>query len=335
MHGWERTQICLLRGGFLSLRSASNFHVSCECFGPGWTGVLSPLVSRRPLTSFASWWHGRRPRLDNGEEPPCNDSHAERCHVCWRSQWPGRRSRGHPLERRPCSAFRSTPGARKGGLEARVDLDRRHPSVLQPVDGIWWLFDRLQGLPQGCGPPPVLHFGGKRGWCVLKSVGDITHGQVWVEVDHFRDVGDVAGVGKDHDYSGDTMMVLRWVALSELLSPSVNDSRSLPLASLPLDADRDRRMVQMWRERHVRRLLRPRRNWWPRTLHRRTEFLQRTSTAGCPCSFSSGCGPLAQRFRNRRAHQILRKPAGARVWVQLATCALCAYGVAGFVWKIA
>ena len=45
------------------------------------------------------------------------------------------------------------------------------------------------------------------------------------------------------------MMVLRWVGLSELLSsPSVNDSLALPLASLSLGADRDRRMVQMLRD---------------------------------------------------------------------------------------
>ena len=46
-------------------------------------------------------------------------------------------------------------------------------------------------------------FRGKGDWCVLETVGDITHGQVWVEADHYLDCEDVAGVGKPHDYSDD------------------------------------------------------------------------------------------------------------------------------------
>ena len=66
---------------------------------------------------------------------------------------------------------------------------------------------------------------------MLKTVGDITHERAWVDADHFRDLEDVAGVGKAHNYSGDVMMVLHQVGLGERLSPSVNDSRALPLAS--------------------------------------------------------------------------------------------------------
>ena len=69
-----------------------------------------------------------------------------------------------------------------------------------------------------------------------------------METDHFRDFEDVAGVGKAHAFSGDKMMVLRWASLGELLSPSVNDSLPLPLASLSLGSDMGRRMNQMWRD---------------------------------------------------------------------------------------
>ena len=59
-----------------------------------------------------------------------------------------------------------------------------------------------------------------------------------MEAHHFRDLEDVAGVGKAHDYSCDIMVFLRWVGLGDVLSLSVDDSRSLPLASFPLGADR-------------------------------------------------------------------------------------------------
>ena len=41
----------------------------------------------------------------------------------------------------------------------------------------------------------------------MKAAGDITHGQLWVQADHFRDLEGVAGVGQAHDLSGDIMMV--------------------------------------------------------------------------------------------------------------------------------
>ena len=126
------------------------------------------------------------------------------------------------------------------------------------VEGIRWSEDRAAELgdvpsrraeetafPLECGSPPVL-CRGKGDWCVLKTVGDITHGQVWVEADHFRDLEDVAGVGKAHDYPGDKNDGFRLGC--ELLSPSVNDSRSIPLASLSPGADRDQRMIQMLRD---------------------------------------------------------------------------------------
>ena len=59
--------------------------------------------------------------------------------------------------------------------------------------------------------------------------------------------GRCAGVGKAHDSSGDIMMVLRCVAPSKLVPPSISDSRALRLALLSRGADRDRRLVQMWR----------------------------------------------------------------------------------------
>ena len=69
-----------------------------------------------------------------------------------------------------------------------------------------------------------------------------------MEADHFRDLEDVAGVGKAHAFSGDRMMVLRWASLGEHMSPSVNDSLPLPLASLSLGSDTGRRVNQMWRD---------------------------------------------------------------------------------------
>ena len=42
-------------------------------------------------------------------------------------------------------------------------------------------------------------------------------------------------------------MVLRCVAPSKLVPPSISDSRALRLALLSRGADRDRRLVQMWR----------------------------------------------------------------------------------------
>ena len=67
-------------------------------------------------------------------------------------------------------------------------------------------------------------------------------------------------------------------------------------------------------QRHVRGLLRSRRIGGF-VLYRRTEFLQRASTAGCLCSFPSGSGPPAQRPRDHRAHNFLSKPACERDWV--------------------
>ena len=50
-------------------------------------------------------------------------------------------------------------------------------------------------------------------------------------------------------------------------------------------------------------------NWWPRSLHRWTDFLQRPSTVGCLYSFSSDSGLPAQRPRDHRVHEFLRQPA--------------------------
>ena len=69
-------------------------------------------------------------------------------------------------------------------IEARADIDRRHSSVAQPTGGLWWLLERLRGLPPECGPPPVL-FRGTGNLCVLKTVGYATRGQMLVEPDRF------------------------------------------------------------------------------------------------------------------------------------------------------
>ena len=62
---------------------------------------------------------------------------------------------------------------------------------------------------------------------------------MWVEADHSRDFEDAEGVGKAHDFSSDTMMVLFWITMSLELFPVVSLSRG---------ADREQRQVQMWRD---------------------------------------------------------------------------------------
>ena len=48
---WEGIQIFLIYDDLVSLPLASKFHASCEWFGLGWKGVLSPMVTsfRRPF----------------------------------------------------------------------------------------------------------------------------------------------------------------------------------------------------------------------------------------------------------------------------------------------
>ena len=54
--------------------------------------------------------------------------------------------------------------------------------------------------------------------------------------------------GTAYDYSGDKVVVLRWVGPGEPPPLSLNDSRVLPLAFLPFEADRARRKFRVWRE---------------------------------------------------------------------------------------
>ena len=56
------------------------------------------------------------------------------------------------------------------------------------------LTDEFWCMPEwGLKPMPFLS---EEIWCVLKTVGDITHGHMWVDADHLRDFEDVAGVEK-------------------------------------------------------------------------------------------------------------------------------------------
>ena len=49
-------------------------------------------------------------------------------------------------------------------IESRSDIDRRHPSVAHPAGGLWWLLERLWGLPPGDGPSPVPSRGKENQW---------------------------------------------------------------------------------------------------------------------------------------------------------------------------
>ena len=49
---WEHVQIFLDRDDLLCLRETSQFHATCEWYGPGWTVILSPLVHILRRTSW-------------------------------------------------------------------------------------------------------------------------------------------------------------------------------------------------------------------------------------------------------------------------------------------
>ena len=50
---------------------------------------------------------------------------------------------------------------------------------------------------------------------MLETVGDISRQQVWTKYDRFCDLGRGAGVGMAYEYSGDTVVVFRWVGPGE------------------------------------------------------------------------------------------------------------------------
>ena len=129
-------------------------------------------------------------------------------------------------------------------VEARDDFDRRHPGVLHPTEGVWWSLAGLQGLSLERGPPPVVARG-EGDWCVLETVGEVSRGQVWTNTDCFSDVRGAAAIGTGSDYPGELVMVLRWVGPAGPPPLSLNDSRVLPLAFLPLGADRARRKIRV------------------------------------------------------------------------------------------
>ena len=56
---WERIQIFLYRDDLLCLRETSKFHAACECYGPGWTVILPPLVHIVRRLSSVAWYMWR------------------------------------------------------------------------------------------------------------------------------------------------------------------------------------------------------------------------------------------------------------------------------------